>query len=255
MGAAADEWYIGKCVGIALEERPHDNPEPSGRSQVKESGTATPVGLRLEAFLSAAEAGDYVGIRSGPDGSAVIAVGRTAQGRRVAWIDDSRPDALPPGMADAAAAFLAALAERYGPRICDIVHRQLELPPAGQPLPAPLVRRAVRLARDSQSLFAGVNFMTRLRLSATAGGEGFREACAAAGIDPASLGAARRELADRLFRQSFEAAARGDTIQVEEAEAFALLVDALRRAAATEEASAAALVRAMTESKGGAQDA
>lgn len=102
--------------------------------------------LSLEAFLTAAEQDEYIAVRELENGPAVIAVGRTATGRRVAWIDDSVPGALPQAAETATAAFLAALENTYGQRIRDLVRHEIALPRQGEPLPSALVRRAVRLA-------------------------------------------------------------------------------------------------------------
>lgn len=193
---------------------------------------------RLEVFVEAAEAGEYIGIRPEAGGAAVIAWGRTPLGRRVAWLDGA---ALPAGMADATAAFLAALESSYGPRIHGIVRRELEMPPPGRPLPALLVRRAVRLAQDSRNMLAGINFMTRLSHSPRTGGEALRLACAAAGLAPEDLGSGRRALAEQLFQREFGEAARDDTLEVDAAAAQAILAEAIRRVAAIEEVEAAIL--------------
>lgn len=203
----------------------------------------------LDAFLLAAGSGEYVEVQEGPDGLAVVAVGRTAGGRRVAWVDPARPGALPPGMANATAAFLMALERSYGPRIAGIVRRELgELDlvadAAGTPsapLPAPLVRRAVEIARASQNLYAGMNFMSRLHLSAKRGGAEFEAACRAAGLKPGDLGPGRRACADYLFDRAFETAAQANTAQVEADAARRMFVDALKQAAGMSEDAAARL--------------
>lgn len=197
--------------------------------------------LSLQAFLNAAEQDEYVTVRELENGPAVIAVGRTATGRRVAWIDDSVPGALPEAAVTATAAFLAALENTYGSRIRDLVRREIALPKQGEPLPSTLVQRAVRLARSAQTLFAGDNFMTRLRLSAKAGGPPFIGACRALGLAPESLGPGQRALADLFFAQAFDKAASGDTVQVDDATATALFHDAVERASQVSEAHATAL--------------
>lgn len=197
--------------------------------------------IQLDAFLHAADQGDYVTLQKTASGTGVIAVGRTPKGRRVTWVDDSLPGALPPAMATATAAFLGALEGTYGPRICHIVSAEMQLPDAGQPLPSALVHRAVRLAKASQSLFAGANFMTRLRLSAQSDNATMKNACAQAGLDPATFGPGRRSLANQIFAQAFADAAKGDTLQIADEDAEAMFVTSLTQAAQVSEAHAAAL--------------
>lgn len=205
----------------------------------------------LHAFLAAADQDEFVAVRPLENGLAVIAVGRTVTGRRVAWIDDTVPGTLPPAIATATAAFLAALEGTYGRRICDVVNKEIALPTKGEPLPSALVHRAVKLARSTQSMFAGDNFMTKLRLSAKAGGPPFRDACEALGLAPDALGAGQRALADLFFAQAFEAMAEGDTVQVEDAVAASLFMDALRRTSSVSEAHAAALADGSDEAPWG----
>lgn len=200
----------------------------------------------LDAFLLAAGSGEYVEVCEGQDGLAVVAVGRAPDGRRVAWVDPSRPGALPSGMANAAAAFLMAIENSYGSRIAGIVRRELALPdeagaPLPTPLPAPLVRRAVEIARASQNLYSGMNFMSRLHLSAKRGGAEFEAACRAADLRPGDLGPGRRACADYLFDRAFETAARANTVHVDMDDARRLFVDALRQVSGMGEDAAARL--------------
>ncbi|WP_142848253.1 hypothetical protein [Telmatospirillum sp. J64-1] len=204
----------------------------------------------LDAFVQAAAAGEYIDIRNEPNGPAVIATGRAPSGRRVDWVDPSQPGALPPGMADATRAFLAALEAVYGERITNVVRKELGLS-SGQHLPSPLVRRAVEMAKASQSMFSGFNFMSRLHFSAVRGGAELDAACAAAGIEARKMGPGQKALADELFGRSFEAAAKGDTVQIEVDEARPLFREAVARAIAVPEGQAAALTAGRTEGTGG----
>lgn len=200
--------------------------------------------IDLNAFLGAAEEGQLVTVKAGKEGPVVIALGRTKGGRRVAWIDDSDNSGLPPAMATASMAFLSALENTYGTEIRGIVEREFDLPRGAAPLPSQLVKRAVRLADASQSMFAGSNFMTRLQLSARAGGASFQNACRKLNIDPDSMGPGRRSLADALFAQMFDKASRGDTVRVPEETAKALFEEALNQARQVDEVKAAAMADA-----------
>lgn len=202
--------------------------------------TTTSIGTNMtldpDAFLAAADQGDFVALQQRGSEVGVIGVGMTRAGRSVTWVDGGVPGALPAGMVTATAAFLDALQGTYGPRIYGIITESLELPQSGDALPSALVHRAVRLAKASQSLFAGANFMTRLRFSAMAGDDALAAACARIGMTGHELSAGRRLLADQLFAKAFKDASRNDTIQVSDGDAQALFDQALRRAVETDEA-------------------
>lgn len=202
----------------------------------------------LESFLDAAASGDYVGIGEGLNGPAVIALGKAPNGAQVAWIDTSKAGSLPREMADATAMFLDALEQSYGRHISEIVKNGLRLNDhAGRPLASPLVKRAVELAKASQSLYAGMNFMSRIHFSATRGGAEFARACAKHGTSAQELGPGRRAYADYLFDQSFQSASRGDTVYVPPEKARQLFEDAVAQAMAVSEDVAAKMAKPSNE--------
>lgn len=229
---------------MCTHRKPTDDSCKVRPNKVNTSRSSRNTAIDLDAFLGAAEEGQLVTVKAGKEGPVVIALGRTQGGRRVAWIDDSDAGSLPPAMATASAAFLAALEGSYGAEIRNIIEREFDLPRGAAPLPSALVKRAVRLANASQSMFAGSNFMTKLQLSARAGGAPFVDACERLNIKPASMGPGRRALADALFGQAFDEASRNDTVRVPEETAVALFEDALSRASKVDEANAAALADA-----------
>ena len=116
----------------------------------------------VEAFREAARQGESIVARREGDGWEVRAVGRTGDGRRVAWV---RPQgAEGPGTAGL---FIEGLRESYGEPIGREVSRQLGLrEDSEQALEAREVLGALEMASTSQEAFAGLNFLSRQAISA-----------------------------------------------------------------------------------------
>jgi hypothetical protein len=109
--------------------------------------------------------------------------------------------------ADPHAVFMQALRQRFGTGIANSVIKELDLHVSpGRPLPCATITRALNMGRVSQQALAGVDFITQLSLSATAGTQMFMDICARAGIDPASLSTAQRARIDLAMRARFEQA-------------------------------------------------
>ncbi|WZB74541.1 hypothetical protein WJ972_28855 [Achromobacter insuavis] len=64
------------------------------------------------------------------------------------------------------------------------------------------------MAQTSRDALSGVDFLTRLALSATNGAPAFQQACSDAGVAPASLDAARRGALDQAMQARFDQAAQ-----------------------------------------------
>lgn len=89
------------------------------------------------------------------------------------------------------------------------ISRELGLEPnPGKPLSARTVALALDMAQTSSDALSGVDFLTRLAVSAAHGAPAFQQACADAGIAPASLDATRRGALDQAMQARFEQAAQ-----------------------------------------------
>lgn len=145
--------------------------------------------LSLEAFAKAAESGQDVYVDVAGERLQVLGVGATPGGRSVAWVAPN---------VDTTEMFAQALARTFGQGIASAVSRELALEPnPGKPLSARTVAQALDMAQTSRDALSGVDFLTRLALSATSGAPAFQQACADAGVAPASLDAARRSSLDQ----------------------------------------------------------
>ncbi|WP_241144555.1 hypothetical protein [Achromobacter xylosoxidans] len=119
-------------------------------------------------------------------------MGATPGGRSVAWV---APNVDTTGM------FAQALARSYGQGIASAVSRELGLEPnPGKPLSARTVTLALDMAQTSRDALSGVDFMTRLALSATNDAPAFQQACRDAGVAPSSLDATRRGALDQAMQ-------------------------------------------------------
>ncbi len=156
--------------------------------------------VSLDAFAKAAEGGQDVYVEISGEKLQVLGTGATPSGRSVAWV---APDV------DTTAMFAQALAHSYGQGIASAVSRELGLEPnAGKPLSARTVAAALDMAETSSHALSGVDFMTRLAVSASGNTPAFQQACADAGVAPSSLDAARRGALDDAMQARFDQAAR-----------------------------------------------
>ncbi|WP_241076938.1 hypothetical protein [Achromobacter xylosoxidans] len=140
--------------------------------------------VSLDAFAKAAQSGEDVYVDIAGETLRVLGVGSTPGGRSVAWV---APNVDTTGM------FAQALARSYGQGIASAVSRELGLEPnPGKPLSARTVTLALDMAQTSRDALSGVDFMTRLALSATNDAPAFQQACRDAGVAPSGLDAGRR---------------------------------------------------------------
>ena len=131
----------------------------------------------------------------------VMAVGQMPTGsqRSVAWVQ---------GDVDTTALFMQAFSASFGGRLSAAVSQELGLAPApGKPLASRAVTQALDMAQTGQQAFAGVDFLTQLAHSASAGGAAFKSLVTAQGIPPGVLSKAICSQIDSNMRQRFEAAA------------------------------------------------
>ncbi|WP_241074279.1 hypothetical protein [Achromobacter insuavis] len=126
--------------------------------------------VSLEAFAKAAESGQDVYVDVAGEKLQVLGMGTTPGGRSVAWVAPN---------VDTTAMFAQALARSYGQGIASAVSRELGLEPnPGKPLSARTVAQALDMAQTSRDALSGVDFLTRLALSATNGAPAFQQAVA-----------------------------------------------------------------------------
>ncbi|WYX20016.1 hypothetical protein WJ973_00485 [Achromobacter xylosoxidans] len=126
--------------------------------------------VSLDAFAKAAQSGEDVYVDIAGETLRVLGVGSTPGGRSVAWV---APNVDTTGM------FAQALARSYGQGIASAVSRELGLEPnPGKPLSARTVTLALDMAQTSRDALSGVDFMTRLALSATNDAPAFQQAVA-----------------------------------------------------------------------------
>lgn len=155
--------------------------------------------VSLDAFAKAAQSGEDVYVDIAGETLRVLGVGSTPGGRSVAWV---APNVDTTGM------FAQALARSYGQGIASAVSRELGLEPnPGKPLSARTVTLALDMAQTSRDALSGVDFMTRLALSATNDAPAFQQACRDAGVAPSNLDAARRGALDQAMQARFDQAA------------------------------------------------
>lgn len=155
--------------------------------------------VSLDAFAKAAQSGEDVYVDIAGETLRVLGVGSTPGGRSVAWV---APNVDTTGM------FAQALARSYGQGIASAVSRELGLEPnPGKPLSARTVTLALDMAQTSRDALSGVDFMTRLALSATNDAPAFQQACRDAGVAPSGLDAGRRGALDQAMQARFDQAA------------------------------------------------
>lgn len=178
---------------------------------------------QLEAFHEAAQQGEWLHMSQDGAQWRVLATGTTPSQRSVAWVEPQ---------ADTTSAFVGALGQSFSRGIQASVARELGLQPApGRPLSARTVLQAIDMAQTSQTAMQGVDFLTRLQVSAASNSTAFVEACRHAGVDSASMGAGQRSAIDARMQQRFEAAAAQGQSPVTESTARAWLAEELRAVA------------------------
>jgi len=156
----------------------------------------------LDAFLNAANtAGNDGELRVAIDGEKflVLAKGQTPNGREVAWIANSEPDAT--------SIYLEVFRRHFGSRITDAVVGQLNGELAvGKPLFARTVRLALEMADRSLTALSGVDFLTRLHSSAIARGRNFDDTCLRMGLDANQINDEARASIDAEVQKRFHQA-------------------------------------------------
>lgn len=158
-------------------------------------------GPSLESFRAAAQGGDWLHLAQDGSSWQVKASGATPSGRQVAWVE-------PQG--DTTSAFVDALGQSFSRGIQAAVARELGLQPApGRPLASRMVEQALEMAQTGQTALDGVDFFTRLNVSAKQDSAEFLRACKQLGLDPAGVAPAQRTQVDALMQQRFDAAAAG----------------------------------------------
>ncbi|MFY3082583.1 hypothetical protein ACOTF2_21155 [Achromobacter xylosoxidans] len=178
--------------------------------------------VSLDAFAKAAQSGEDVYVDIAGETLRVLGVGSTPGGRSVAWV---APNVDTTGM------FAQALARSYGQGIASAVSRELGLEPnPGKPLSARTVTLALDMAQTSRDALSGVDFMTRLALSATNDAPAFQQACRDAGVAPSDLDAGRRGALDQAMQARFDQAAEAGHSPVSLATAAGWLRDLLKSA-------------------------
>ncbi|AVO50579.1 hypothetical protein C6568_16060 [Melaminivora suipulveris] len=164
---------------------------------------------RLEAFQEAAQRGEWLHVSRDGAQWHVKAAGTTPSQRAVAWIE---PDS------DTTSAFVAALGQSFSRGIQAAVAHELDLQPApGRPLSGRTVLQAIDMAQTSRTALQGVDFLTRLQVSAARGSEAFMSACRELGLEPQSVSTQQRQQIDERMLVRFESAQAGNSSPVAEA--------------------------------------
>ena len=139
----------------------------------------------------------------------VLATGTTPSQRSVAWIEPE---------ADSTSAFVGALGQSFSSGIQASVVRELGLDPApGKPLSSRTVMQAIDMAQTSRTALQGVDFLTRLQVSAARGSEAFMSACRELELEPQSVSTQQRQQIDERMLVRFESAQAGNSSPVAEA--------------------------------------
>lgn len=160
------------------------------------TGIASPPAL--ETFQKAAQQGEWLHVSQDGAEWRVKATGSTPSQRSVAWVEPHT---------DTTSTFVAALGQSFSRGIQSAVAHELGLQPApGRALAGRTVLQAIDMAQTSQTAMQGVDFLTRLNVSAVHGSAAFIEACRHAGIAPETVGQEQRALLDARMGQRFEAA-------------------------------------------------
>ena len=180
-------------------------------------------GPLLDAFQREAQLGPAVVAYTAAEGPVVQAVGQLSSGREVAWLGPT---------VDTTHEFLDAIGHRFGAAASARVRSELGLQPApGRPLASRLIDPALAIARRTQSVLAGIDFMTRMAYSAQLSGRCFLAACRELDLDPARLDGPTRQRIDAAMAQRFAAAVDLPGNEVPQETAVKWLTDLLREQA------------------------
>jgi hypothetical protein len=124
--------------------------------------------------------------------------------RSIAWVqcDD-----------DTTSIFVKAMSQSYGTRVSDSIAKELGLEPSpGKPLASRLVQQALEMAKVSQQVLEGVDFITALEHSAVSIGRSFNRALSDLNLDHKSLtGETRMEVDAQMKAKFSEANANGNS--------------------------------------------
>lgn len=157
------------------------------------AGTISPPAL--ETFQQAAQQSEWLHISQDGTEWQVKAAGTTPSQRTVAWVEPHT---------DTTSSFVAALGQSFSRGIQSAVAHELGLQPApGRPLAARTVLQAIDMAQTSQTALQGVDFLTRLNVSAAHGSAAFVDACRHLGQDPAEIRPEQRALLDARMDERF----------------------------------------------------
>lgn len=153
----------------------------------------------LDSFNERATQGKEVRVEVDGQSYMVLAQGTlaTASGnaRSVAWVQ---------GDVDTTHIFVNAMSQTYGARVSDSITKELGLEPSpGKPLASRLVQQALEMAKISQEVLGGVDFLTALEHSAVAGGRGFHQAVSVLNLDSKSMTAQTRMELDAHMQAKF----------------------------------------------------
>lgn len=193
-------------------------------SNIPSPGAVSPGLLTTTAFGQAASQG--VAVQASVDGQSftVLAEGQfsgASGSRSVAWVQ---------GETDTTSMFVRALQNSFGAGLSGAVARELGLDPApGRPLASRLVQQALDMAETGQQALGGVDFLTRLDHSASAGGGAWRAALARAGVDPQSVTAEQKAAIDQAMEARFAAAQAEGKSPVASSQASAWLQETIAR--------------------------
>lgn len=165
-------------------------------------------GPSLQAFQDAIPNAEQVQVHVDGTDFKVLAQGSFSTGsglsRSVTWVQTD---------VDTTGIFMRAMAQSYGTRITDQISKTLGLEPApGKPLSTRLIAQAMDMGQTSQKAMQGVDFMTQLDHSASAGGRSFQRVAGEVGIDPRALDVGGRQWIDEQMQVRFaEAASQGQS--------------------------------------------
>jgi len=152
------------------------------------SPLATPQALRLDAFVSAASAGNLLWASQG-EGGLEVHSGATPTGNVSGEIGRL---------------FIAALREHFGEAASAIAEREWRLSQRSRRLlPARTVHKAVACAESALSLLMAQSMLVQIEFSAVMLGWRFRRIAESLGLDPAAMAVERRQAVDQALAADF----------------------------------------------------
>lgn len=121
-----------------------------------------------------------------------------AGSRSVDWVQ---------GDVDTTGLFMQAFSASFGGRLSAAVAQELGLAPApGKPLASRLVNQALDMAQTGQQAFAGIDFLTQVAHSASAGGVAFKAVMAELALPLSALSKTDCSAIDSRMQQRLDAA-------------------------------------------------